>query len=123
MATTTKTINFTATFAIKDAAGTASPNKVIKDTDLTVTQVQTSDPMTIAAATANFSVPFGQITVARRIFLSTDQEVTLKIGLVGETGFAWHGAGIIPLGTTGVPALFITTGGTATNVEVVIAGE
>ena len=123
MASSTKTVKITATFAVVDAANVASPNKVIKDLNLTVAQVQTSDPMCIPGATSDFSVPFGQITAGKRIYLSTDQPVTVKFNQNTDVGFEWDGSGIVPSGSTGISALFITTGASATTVEVVVAGD
>jgi len=123
MATSSKTVKITATFSVVNASNVASPNKNIKDLDLTVQQVQASDPLCIPAVTTDFEVPFAAITSAKRIFLYTDQEVTLKFNTNTAPGFAWQGSGIVPSGATGISAIFITTGGTATNVEVVVAGD
>lgn len=119
----TKSVKIEGTFKLQDAAGVVSPNKVLKDLDLTVTQVQISDPITITGSTTNYVIPFGEINAAKRIYLKTDQPVTLKIGLITETGFQWQGAGILSSGSTGIAGLWITTGPTDTNVEVVIAGD
>lgn len=118
-----ETVNITATFAVKDAAGVSSPNKVIKDLSLSVAQVQSSSPMIIPGSTTDFSVPFAQITSAKRIYLETDQPVVVKFDQNTDTGFQWQGSGIISSGSTGISALFITTGATATTVEVAIAGD
>ena len=123
MAAGSKTVKIQGTFAVVDAASVASPNKVLKDLDLVVGQVQTSDPMCIVGSTTDFSIPFGAITSAKRIYLKTDQPVTLKIDNIADTGFQWQGAGILTSGTTGISALYVTTGATDTNVEVVVAGD
>jgi len=118
-----KTVKIQGSFAVEDAAGVSSPNKVLKDLDLTIGQVQSSDPMTISGSTTDFQIPFGAITSAKRIYLKTDQPVTLKIGLITETGFQWQGSGILSSGTTGIGDLYISTGATDTTVEVVVAGD
>ncbi len=123
MASTTKTVKFTADFSVVDASNTSSPRKVIKDLNLTVTQVQSSDPLCIAASTTDFEVPFAGITAAKRIYIETDQEVTIKFNTITAPGFAWQGAGVVPSGSTGISALYISTGGTVTNVSVVVAGD
>ena len=122
MASTSKTVKFQGSFSVVDAAGVASPHKIIKDLDLTVAQVQTGDPLCIAAVQTDFVIPFGGITVGKKIFLSTDQEVTLKVNNIGDTGFPWMGTGVIP-SSTGITNLYITTGPNATNVEVVVTGN
>lgn len=118
-----ETVKITATYAVQDAAGVSSPKHVIKDLNLVVTQVQTSSPMIIPGATVDFAVPFGQITSGKRIFLETDQPVIVKFNQNSDVGFEWQGAGIVPSGSTGISALFITTGATPTTVEVSIAGD
>lgn len=122
MAAGSKTVKYQGSFAVFDAGGVASPNKAIKDLNLVVGQVQASDPMCIAGSTVDFVVPFGAITNAKRIYIKTDQEVTLKVGLNTETGFLWQGEGVLSSGT-GIIALFVTTGANDTNVEIVVAGD
>jgi len=122
MASSSKTVKFQGTFSVHDAANVASPNKPIKDLNLSVAQVQTSDPMCITATTTDFVVPFGAITSAKRIYIKTDQEVTLKIHSITETGFPWSGEGVLS-SASGIVGLWITTGPNATNVEIVVAGD
>jgi hypothetical protein len=122
MAAGSKTVKYQGSFAVHDAANVASPNKAIKDLTLTVGQVQTMDPGCIPGSTTDFVVPFGAITLAKRIYIKTDQSVTLKVGLITETGFAWNGEGVLS-SSAGIVALFITTGANDTNVEIVVAGD
>ena len=122
MATGSKTVKFQGSFAVQDAAGVSSPNKAIKDLNLVVGQVQTSDPMCITGTTTDFSVPFGAITNAKRIYIKTDQEVTLKVNQNTDTGFPWSGEGVLS-SASGITGLFITTGPNDTNVEIVVAGD
>jgi len=117
-----KTVKFQGTFAVFDAAGTASPNKAIKDLNLTVGQVQNSDPMCIPASSLDFAIPFGAITTAKRIFIKTDYEVTLKVQQNTDIGFPWQGEGVLSSGT-GIAGLWISTGPNETIVEVVVAGD
>ena len=123
MAGGSKTVKFQGSFAVVDAGGVSSPNKPIKDLTLTVSQGQSADPMCIPGATTDFSVPFGAITTAKRIYIKTDLPVTLKVNLNTETGFQWQGEGVLSSGSTGISALYISTGATDTNVEIVIAGD
>jgi len=122
MAAGSKTVKFQGSFAVHDAAGVASPNKAIKDLNLVVGQVQSSDPMCIAGSTVDFSIPFGAITGAKRIYIKTDQSVTIKFNQNTDVGFSWKGEGVIP-SEDGVTAIFITTGANDTNVEIVVAGD
>ncbi len=123
MAAGSKTVKVQGTFATTDAAGVASPHKIIKDLTLVVAQVQSSDPMCIPGSTTDFVIPFGAITSAKRIYIKTDQPVTLKIENIADTGFQWQGTGYLSSGTTGISNLYVTTGATDTNVEVVVAGD
>jgi len=122
MATGSKTVKFQGSFSVHDASNVASPNKPIKDLTLTVAQVQSSDPMCIAGASVDFQVPFGAITGAKRIYIKTDQSVTIKFNQDTDLGFSWKGEGVVP-SEDGITALYITTGPNDTNVEIVIAGD
>lgn len=122
MAAGNKTVKFTGTFAVVDSANVSSPNKPIKDITTTVGQVQSSDPMCIVGSSADFSVPFGAITLAKRIYIKTDQSVTIKFNQDTDLGFSWNGQGVVS-SSEGITALFITTGANDTNVEIVVAGD
>ena len=122
MASGSKTVKFQGSFAVHDATGVASPNKPIKDLDLVVGQVQSSDPMCISGATVDFEIPFGAITGAKRIYIKTDQSVTIKFNQNTDLGFSWKGEGVVP-SEAGITGIFITTGPNDTNVEIVVAGD
>lgn len=122
MAAGSKTVKYQGSFAVHNAANVASPNKPIKDLTLTVGQVQSMDPGCIPGSTTDFVVPFGAITLAKRIYIKTDQEITLKVHAISETGFPWFGEGVLS-STSGIVGLWITTGANDTNVEIVIAGD
>lgn len=122
MATGNKTVKYQGSFAVFDAANTASPNKAIKDLSLTVGQVQSSDPMCIPGNSIDFQVPFGAISNAKRIYIKSDQEVTLKVQQQTDVGFPWQGEGVLS-SSSGITGLWITTGPNDTNVEIVIAGD
>lgn len=118
-----KIIKISGAFTSVDSTGVSSPNKTLKELDTEVDQVFAAEPMRLAASTVDFSVPFGTITAARRIYLKSDQPITLKVNLNTETGFQWQGTGILPSGDTGISALFVSTGASITTLEVVIAGD
>lgn len=122
MAAGSKTVKFQGTFAVHDASGVASPNKAIKDLTLVVGQVQSSDPMCIAGSSVDFQIPFGAITGAKRIYIKTDQSVTVKFNQNSDVGFSWKGEGVVS-SEDGITALFISTGPNDTNVEIVVAGD
>ena len=122
MSCQSKTVKFQGTFAIVNASNVASPNKTIKDLDLVVTQVQSSESIEIPGGTLDYQLPFGLITVGRRIYLKTDMPVTVKFNQNTDIGFEWHGAGVVPSGSTGISNLYISTGASDTCVEFVVAG-
>ena len=109
MAVASKTVKIQGSFGVVDASGVSSPNKTIRDLDLAVSQVQTSDPMCIPGSTTDFPVPFGQITSAKRIYLTTDQPVVVKVENIADTGFQWQGTGYFSSGSTGISNLYIAS--------------
>ena len=78
--------------------------------------------MCIDGSTADFDVPFGAITSAKRIYLKSDQPITVKFNQNTDIGFSWNGEGVVP-SSVGITALYITTGANDTNVEIVVAGD
>lgn len=123
MAAGNKTVKFQGTFGVVDASNVTSPNKIIKDLDQTVGQAVSFGPICIPGATVDYDVPFATITTAKRIYLSTDLAVTVKVDNLADAGFEWQGTGVLPSGATGISALYITTSATDTNIELVIAGD
>jgi hypothetical protein len=117
-----KTVKFQGSFAVVDASNVASPNKTIKDLDLSVTQVQSSECIEIPGNTIDYQIPFGLITVGRRIYLRTDYPVTVKFNQNTDIGFEWQGVGVVPSGATGISALYISTSASDTCVEFVVVG-
>ena len=117
-----KTVKFQGTFAVHDAAGVASPNKAIKDLNLSVDQVQSSDPMCLAGVTTDFAIPMGAITIGKRVYIKTDHEVTIKFNQITDVGFPWKGEGVVP-SDSGIIGIWVSTGPNDTNVEIVIAGD
>jgi len=117
-----KTVKINSVFEVVDPAGTASPRGVIKDLNFQVTQVTNFDPWCIPGSTVDQPISFGGVTLAKRLFISTDQQVTLKLDNVTDTGFTFGpGEGIIS--SAGITGMWITTGANDTNVEVIIAGD
>lgn len=119
----TKKILINATFEVVPASGIAEIKKTTTDTNTVVTEVTTTSPQVIPGLTVNAPVPMGGVTLGKRIFIRTDQEVTLKIGSALDAGFKFGpGDGFWP-STSGIPSIFITTGPNATAVEAVITGD
>jgi len=123
MATATKTVKYEGSWAIQNNAQVNENVKTIKDTSQQVSEVISASPMVIPGGSTNVSLPFGGVSLAKRVFLRTDQEVTLKIGQSTDQGFKFGpGDGTLP-STSGIGAIFITTGPNDTSVEFVISGD
>ena len=116
-----KTVKITGTFEITDSAGTTECKQILSDS-LSVTSVTTLNPHSIAAAQSNSQLAFGGVATAKRIFIKTDQEVTLKVNSTGVAGFNFGpGEGVL-MNSSGITALYVTTGANATEVVAIIAG-
>lgn len=122
MASSNKTVKIQGTFSVVDASGVPSPNKTIKDLDLQVSQVASGDPLCIPGGSMDFPFPLGSITLGKRVYLSTDQEVTVKLNNIADIGFPWKGAGFIP-SESGITGIWLTTGANDTVVEIIVAGD
>lgn len=118
----TRTVKMQGTFEIINAANISETKKTTQDSK-DVTEVTTTSPQVIAGLQTNVPLPMGGVTLAKRVFLRTDQEVTLKIGVSTDTGFKFGPGDGQWSSTSGIPGVFITTGPNATSVESVIAGD
>ena|SRR3990167_2762922 len=117
-----KTIKIQGTFEVHEISGAVSNKAVIKDLDTIVQQVSAFGPWIVPGNTINQQISFGGITLAKRIYLKTDQAVTLKLNQNTDLGFSFKGEGILS-SDDGITALFVTTGPNDTNVEAIIGGD
>lgn len=123
MATATKTIKISGTWEVQNASQQSETKKVINDGSTVVSEVTTTSPMVVAGSTVNAPLPMGGVSLAKRIFIRTDQEVTLKIGQSTDTGFKFGpGDGMFP-STSGIVGVWVTTGPNETSIEAVITGD
>lgn len=118
-----QTVKITGVFEVVDAAGTSSPREVIKDVTQAVTQVADYDPWTVDGNAVNQQITFGGVTLAKRLFIRTDQPVTLKLGQSTDTGFSFGPGDGFLSSTNGITALYVSTGPNDTNLTVIIAGD
>ena len=117
------TVKINAVFEVVDAAGTSSPREVVKDLSQQITQVADYDPWTVPGAAVNTQITFGGVTLCKRLFIRTDQPVTLKLNQSTDTGFSFGPGDGFLSSTNGITALFVSTGPNPTNITAVIAGD
>jgi len=116
-----KTVKVESSMEVRNAAQTVQAREIIKE-EISVNNVSHFLPQTVPPSTANLSIAFGGVTQGKRIWLSTSQEVTLKINNLLDTGFPFGpGSGYLP-SNTGITGLWITTGANETEVSALITG-
>jgi len=123
MAGQTKTVKINGVFEVVDPTNVSSPREVIKDLTTQVTQVASYDPWCIPGSTTNLQISFGGVTLAKKVYLYTDQPVTLKLNQSTDTGFSFGPGDGFFSSTLGITAVYISTGPNATNVTAIIAGD
>jgi len=109
------TVKINGVFEVVDSAGTSSPREVTKDVSQVVTQVADYDPWIVAGNVVNEQITFGGVTLCKRLFIRTDQPVTLKLNQSTDTGFSFGPGDGFLSSTNGIIALFISTGPNPTN--------
>lgn len=123
MAAVTKTVVYSGSWAIQNNAQQQENIRTIKDTSQQVSEVISASPMVIPGNSVNIPLPMGGVALAKRVFLRTDQEITLKVGQSTDQGFKFGpGDGTLP-STSGISAIFVSTGPNDTSVDFVIAGD
>lgn len=117
------TVKINGTFEVVDSAGTSSPREVIKDNSQVVAQISDYDPWLVPGAAVNQQITFGGVTLCKRLFIRTDQPVTLKLNQSTDTGFSFGPGDGFLSSTNGITGLFVSTGPNPTNVTAVVAGD
>jgi len=116
-----KTVKMQSTFEVIDASGTQEIRKVTRD-ETSIEEGSAYFPVKIAPSTVNYPVNFEGVAVAKRIFIRSDQAVTLKVQNIADVGFPF-GPGDGWLSSAGITGMWITTGLVETRFEAVITGE
>jgi len=117
-----KTIKVESSVRVLNAAQTVEGQSIIKE-EVSVEEVTQVFPMKIAAMQVDVSLPFGGVAQAKRITLTTSQEVTLKINNLADIGFPFGpGTGFLP-SNTGITALYVSTGANETEVNAIVSGN
>jgi len=117
-----KTVKIQAQFQVIDADGTQAINRVTRD-EVTIEEGTGVFPEKIAANTVDHPVQFSGVTNGKRVFLRSNQEVTLKINNLGDIGFPFGPGDGYLTSYTGITALYVTTGGSETEFEAVVTGD
>ena len=117
------TVKINGVFEVVDSAGTSSPREVIKDVSQVITQVADYDPWIVPGNAVNTQITFGGVTLAKRIFIRTDQAVTLKFNQSTDVGFSFGPGDGFVSSSNGITALFVSTGPNPTNVTAVVLGD
>lgn len=117
-----KTIKINATFEVLEPSTKSQEGKqVIVDQD-DFNCVTTLHPIKVAGSLVKTPVGLGGVGLAKRIYIKTDEEVLVHFNSTGENGFNLKGE-LIVMNESGITALFITTGPSATTLTVVAAGD
>ena len=117
-----KTVKINAQFQVIDADGTQGINRVTRD-EVAIEEGTGVFPEKIAASTTDHPIQFAGVTNGKRVFLRSNQEVTLKIDNAGDTGFKFGPGDGFLTSATGITALYVTTGGSETEFEAVVTGD
>lgn len=117
-----KTIKIQGTFEVLDPNTQNTDGKqVIRDSE-EFPCVTTLHPTKVPGNSTNYQINFGGVTLAKRIFLRCDFEVTVKLNSNTEDGFKLLGDMIV-MNESGISALFVNTGPNETEFTAVIAGD
>ena len=117
-----KTVKIQNSFEILDADGSRALQRKTADS-VSVEENSAHFPQKIAASQVNVPINFGGVTNAKRIFVRTNVEVTLKLNQSGDTGFPFGPGDGVLMSQTGITAMFVTTGGSETEFEAVVSGD
>ena len=122
MACADKTVKINGTFEVWEPPSYVSNKAVLKDLSTIVQQVAAFGPWEVPGTTIDQQISFGGITLAKRLYLKTDQSVTLKFNQSTDIGFSFKGEGVLS-SEDGITALFVTTGPNDTCVTAIICGD
>jgi hypothetical protein len=117
-----KTVKIQSTFEVIDASGNQDIRKVTRD-ELSIEEGSAYFPVKIAASTTDYPVNFEGVALGKRIFIRSDQAVTLKVQNQGDAGFPFGpGDGWLP-STAGITGMWVTTGPVETRFEAIVVGD
>lgn len=118
-----KTVKINGVFEVVDASTTVSPKAVMNEQNTQIGEVTNYAPWLVPGNSVNEQITFGGITLAKRIYLHTDQPVTLKFNQNTDVGFSFGPGHGIFSSQDGITAIFVSTGPNPTNVTAIIGGD
>lgn len=117
-----KTVKMEGSFEIRNAAGTIEAKKVTK-VEQSFEEGTQHFPTKIAGLQSDVKISPDSIAQIRKLFLRTDQPVTVKISEVTDTGFSFGPGDGWLCSTNGITGVWITTGANETEVEAIFVGD
>ncbi len=117
-----KTVKIQGTFEVLNAAKTIEAKKVTADEVQLDCAVQ-HFPAKLDPNITNFELPLGGVARAKRVFIRTNYEVTLKLNQQTDTGFPFGPGDGSFMSTSGITAVYVSTGANETEVELVAVGD
>ena len=117
-----KTVKIDARYQVLAADGSQCATKKTADS-LSVQENSAHFPQKIAGAVIDLPIQFGGVANAKRVFIRTNAEVTLKINDVTDTGFPFGPGDGYLMSQTGITSMFVSTGPSETEFEAILSGD
>lgn len=118
-----KTIKIEGTFEVINPNDKTCEGKFVLRDSTDFECVTTLHPVKVPGNSINFEIGLGGVSLAKRIFFRTTEQLTLKFNAITEDGFNVGAGDMILMNEDGVTAIFVTTGPTETEITAVIAGD
>jgi len=117
-----KTVKFEGVFEVKGADGSVEARSVIKD-ESTQEEATQHFPWKIAGGQTAVQISMGGVALAKKLTLRVDQEVTLRLSEVTDTGFKFGPGDLTLSSATGISGIWLDTGPSETKVSAIITGD
>ena len=117
-----KTVKLEGTFEVLNAAKTIEAKKVTKIEALHDCAVQ-HFPSKVAASATNFELSLGGVARAKKVFIRTNYEVTLKFNQQTDTGFPFGPGDGWLTNESGITGVWVNTGANETEIELIAVGD
>jgi len=117
-----KTVKIQGSFEVINTAKTVEAKKVLND-EVSIDEATQLFPQKILASQTDVQLSMGGVAQAKRVFLRSSQEVTLKLNHSTDDGFPFGPGDGIFCSYTGITAIYVTTGANDTELEAIITGS
>jgi hypothetical protein len=117
-----KTVFLNGTFEIKNASAVIEAKKVTK-VEQSFDEATQHFPQKVAGNTVDHPIGMGGVAQAKKVFLRVDQEVTLKLSEITDSGFLFGPGDMWVCSSTGITGVWVTTGPNETEVEAIVVGS